>query len=328
MSAEEAQTEQEEEEDTFVMVANSEVMHEGNKLYWKINRTVDFRVYFCEEAGAIVVRGFDSKDNVEFPPILLDLNGVAQEVAKADVSQDELSKQMNGAAYKKPEAEVQVAQEDPNMRKRRLKAEAEQRRASALMSEEEVAAARQAVLEEEQRARDKAKDEWKQKLVSFIIARLEGIKGKDEHEGSILFELVKRGSDAYGSLELDPAACMTYEEVKMVGHDAKWNKKEDMDEVRKNRQSISEGLKQSGDAMKASSDRLAAIQMAMDAVKNLNNKELFNKLPRHRQIFVAVVKKAMFQGRVEGIKLGLEESPTYAELLKEQAEKQAAAVEN
>ena len=57
-----------------------------------------------------------------------------------------------------------------------------------------------------------------------------------------------------------------------------------MDEVRRNRQSIAEGLKESGDAMKASTDRLAAIQMAMDAVKSLNNKELFNKLPRHRQV--------------------------------------------
>ena len=57
-----------------------------------------------------------------------------------------------------------------------------------------------------------------------------------------------------------------------------------MDEVRRNRQSIADGLKESGDAMKASTDRLAAIQMAMDAVKSLNNKELFNKLPRHRQV--------------------------------------------
>ena len=35
-------------EDTFEelgVVAKNELLHEGNKLYWKINRTVDFRVY-------------------------------------------------------------------------------------------------------------------------------------------------------------------------------------------------------------------------------------------------------------------------------------------
>lgn len=314
-------------EDTFEelgVVAKNELLHEGNKLYWKINRTVDFRVYHCAEAGAVVVRGFDSKDNVEFPAILLNLEALSAEVSKDESSKSQLNKEMSSAAYTKAEASEGPSKEDPAMMKRRMRAEAEERKAQASMTPEEVAAARQAVLEQEQQARDKAHKEWKQKLVSFIIARLEGMKGKGEKEGSILFELVKRGNDAYDSLELDPAVCTTFEEVKMVGHDSKWNKKEDMDEVRRNRQSIAEGLKESGDAMKASTDRLAAIQMAMDAVKSLNNKELFNKLPRHRQIFVSVVKKAMFQGRVEGIKIGLDESPTYAELLKEQAEKQAA----
>ena len=37
------------------------------------------------------------------------------------------------------------------------------------MSPEEVAAARQAVLEQEQRARDKADGEWKQKLVRCTV---------------------------------------------------------------------------------------------------------------------------------------------------------------
>ena len=43
-------------EDEFIVVAKHEHMYEGNKLYWKINRTVDFRIFLCEEGRAIVVR--------------------------------------------------------------------------------------------------------------------------------------------------------------------------------------------------------------------------------------------------------------------------------
>ena len=48
MSAEEEPEEGEGEgegEDTFVMVASNEMIHNGQKLYWKINRTLDFNIY-------------------------------------------------------------------------------------------------------------------------------------------------------------------------------------------------------------------------------------------------------------------------------------------
>ena len=54
----------EEEEEVAVEPEPSILLHQGNKLFWRINRTIDFRVYLGESSGSLVVRSFDSVANV------------------------------------------------------------------------------------------------------------------------------------------------------------------------------------------------------------------------------------------------------------------------
>ncbi len=50
---------------------HSTLCHQNNKLFWRINRTIGFRVYVGDN-GAVVIRSFDRIDSKEFPVIILD----------------------------------------------------------------------------------------------------------------------------------------------------------------------------------------------------------------------------------------------------------------
>lgn len=54
------------------------LLETGSKLFWRINCTVEFKVYLSE--AAVVVRAFDNTNDVEFKPLILDLRIISAQV--------------------------------------------------------------------------------------------------------------------------------------------------------------------------------------------------------------------------------------------------------
>jgi hypothetical protein len=53
-----------------------QLFYSGNKLVWRSNRAVDFRIFVSETAGYVVLRSFDFGRDREFPPLVMRLDAI------------------------------------------------------------------------------------------------------------------------------------------------------------------------------------------------------------------------------------------------------------
>jgi len=223
------------------------IIHTGNKLFWRINRTIDIRVYLSDEAGAVVVRSYDSVDNLEFEPIVVNLQEVLIQVKAIEVAEVALKESlaMHGSGRAADHGEDDVLKE------RREKKEAVRRRSLVVMKAVKTATTVD-VKAEETAVEDRTK------IASFIINRIEAIK--DKVTGVISTQLTKRPADSYKDLGFDDGAPTGMEKC---GGDICWNKKENEARIRRKSIEIIDGLQATTAATKLARQKQKAIQVYM-----------------------------------------------------------------
>jgi hypothetical protein len=280
------------------------LMHQANKLFWRINRTIDFRIYMCDSLGAVVVRSFDSSANSEFPPIVLEWAKIVPQV-----QENEAATAAHQAALSLFDKEVPVGtyEEEEILKQRRRKKDASRRKSENSMTEEQVEEARLKKLTEQEADRMREMDAMKGKVVSFVISRFEASKSKET--GIITTSVVKRPSDSIGSFAFDettlPRAALK------VGSTLPWNKKENAVSIRRKSTELVGELKDVSIASKKASEKQLSIQMALDIVKALSDRDQFNSLSPHRKKFQMGIRKAIFQTRLEKMQVALSTSDEY-----------------
>ena len=105
-------------------------IYSGNKLFWKVRRTIDIKLFRVGE-GALVLVTFSSDDNAHYPTQVLDVAALKEIVAVEAGVRDSINAAGPGAAAKA------THKEDPVMAQRRRKKEAEMRTNPAMREEME-----------------------------------------------------------------------------------------------------------------------------------------------------------------------------------------------
>ena len=233
------------------------MVHKGNKLFWRINRSIDFQVFMS--TYAVVVRSFDSVDNTEFPPIIVDLAVVMRQISESESASESHHASLNAHGSK---AGGGGHAEDDVMKQRRRKREAEEKKKQRGMMKQERAGITAAAALEEEAGMLRTRDEQRSKVASFIINRMEANKSKDT--GAIGTLLSKRPNDTYASLafEGDPPPGTS-----SIGNGIRWNKKENVSRIRRKSNELAAGIQAAKDAAKRADEK----QKAMKVKQQINS---------------------------------------------------------
>jgi len=300
--------------DTLVGPPPHKLLHTGNKLFWRVNRTIDFRILVSEAVGAVILRSYDSFTDLEFKPLIMRLETILMQVAADDAAQSAISASMT-AVDRIPEAH----EEDEVMKERRkqkkyadAKREAEKLRSEAQNSRFKKVATKKDHVEEVERKKAalKEKGEMWAKVISFCIGRLD--VEKDTATGAIAIKLSKRPQDVYESLEFADVPVG----VEDCGSMASWHRRESPTRITRKATELTVAVNETSASTTAAGQRQRATQIALDIFRSLADRAHLEALPKHQRKYHAVVKKAIFQRRLESLQGTLMASPAFQEFNK------------
>ena len=291
-----------------------QLLHTGNKLFWRVNRTIDFRILVSEAAGAVILRSYDSFADREFQPLIMRLDAILSQVAADDAAQSAIQASMT-AMDNIPGAH----EEDEVMKERRkqkkyvdAKRKAEKLRSEAQNSTIKKEATKKDQVEEVERKRAALKEKGERwaKVTSFCIGRLD--VEKDTATGAISIKLSKRLHDVYESLDFAevPAG------VEECGSKASWHRRESPTRITRTASELTVAVNETSASTTAAGQRQRATQIALDIFRRLADRAHLEALPRHQRKYHAVVKKAIFQRRLESLQGTLMASPAFQEFNK------------
>ena len=290
-----------------------QLLHAGNKLFWRVNRTIDFRIFASEAAGAVVLRSYDSSRDCEFPPLVIRLDAILTQLVADDAAQSALQASLVAVdTSKKAHEEDEVVKERRRQKEyAEKKREAVKRRSEAQGSAGDKVATKKEQVDQVERDRSalKEKGEMLAKVVSFCISRLE--VEKDAATGAVTTKLVKRPNDAVESLEfLSPG------EIADCGWETAWNRKESSSRIIRKASELVVAVEETNASTVAAGQRQRATVIALDIFSSIADRAHLEALPKHQQKFHAVLKKALFQRRLESMQENLKASPAYQEFTK------------
>lgn len=226
------------------------------KLFWRLNRTIDFRVFLGEPDGAVVVRSFDPVSNAEFPPILLDLGAVLEQVTETESAMAAHQSSLDGFTASKKSAAWQ-GKEDDTLKERKMQRESRRRRSAKAMTaaECEKAKAKQAVKDMVQQKSAQRKTAGK--IASFVINRFEA--DKDKATGEIVTKIAPRPNDNFTEQQLWKAVAT--EGVLNIGRGVVWNKQENAMLIRQTSAQCDAATVATSEACKKASDQQKSVKV-------------------------------------------------------------------
>jgi hypothetical protein len=228
------------------------------QLFWRINRTIDFRIFMCEMEDLVIIRSFDSTENHEFPLIAMNLTKLMGHVSDIETAHQAHESSLHEITEHKRHS---LHEKDETLKERRRQKDARRRKSLSNMTPAELEGVQLKLALEAETAQ---RASWRKviaKIASFVINRFEA--EKDKETGQIQTKLVPRPGENLVGLEqsgnnLDVA-------LADIGSETVWNKKENVTALR--RKSI-----EIGDATEAAS---VACQKAQETRKSLQVKFKF-----------------------------------------------------
>mmetsp|Transcript_80422 Transcript_80422/g.160534 ORF Transcript_80422/g.160534 Transcript_80422/m.160534 type:complete len:240 (+) Transcript_80422:82-801(+) len=236
------------------------MIHAGHKLFWRINRTIDFHVFVSGSESAVVVRSFDSVQNTEFAPIVMNLDVVLEQVEESDTAmaahQTTLSEM---SVHKKKWAPWQEG--DATLKDRRRQKDNNRRKSLGDMTPEQLSGVRQRQASGQEAQRWEVQRKVEGKIATFVINRFE--VEKDKATGEILTKIVPRSSDTFSSKQLvkPPNISTIKEGARDIGPDVAWNKKENTKSLRRASIELNSATEETIVAVKKASDKQKSVQV-------------------------------------------------------------------
>jgi len=283
------------------------LLYEGSKLFWRIKRTLDLRIFLCETINALVVRAHDSATHREFPIMLLDLPTVKSQIQEQEAARDAHRASLDTMGQR-PKVPVEPRKEDSALKLRRLKKEAKRRLTLATMSVQEILRESGAKAKEQAATQLRSILDARQRIVSFVLARIEAeICSGEAGEKFVELKFMKRPTDSFDNIYIAEHP----EGVEGVGKERKWNKKESMKKIRRTLADVKIQLDASNFELQRADEMQKAIEQAIIALKQRTERETFEALPEHKKIFVRAVRKALFNKYLSETEAILQDSPTF-----------------